>query len=100
MLTEAAISGRVDYLRGLKENVIMGRLIPAVTGLEYYRNVEVERDETIGEAQREELDEFPEIVGGVDVLMPEPHAVMVTAVGDADGEGELEAESPDEEPKE
>jgi DNA-directed RNA polymerase subunit beta' len=39
VLTEAAISGRVDYLRGLKENVIMGRLIPAGTGMEFYRNV-------------------------------------------------------------
>jgi DNA-directed RNA polymerase subunit beta' len=33
VLTEAAICGKVDYLRGLKENVIMGRLIPAGTGL-------------------------------------------------------------------
>jgi DNA-directed RNA polymerase subunit beta' len=41
VLTEASISGKVDYLRGLKENVIMGRLIPAGTGLEYYRNVEL-----------------------------------------------------------
>jgi DNA-directed RNA polymerase subunit beta' len=39
VLTEASISGKVDYLRGLKENVIMGRLIPAGTGLAYYRNV-------------------------------------------------------------
>ena len=39
VLTEASISGKVDYLRGLKENVIMGRLIPAGTGLDYYRNV-------------------------------------------------------------
>src|SRR6266511_2552835 len=39
VLTKAAISGRIDYLRGLKENVIMGRLIPAGTGMEYYRNV-------------------------------------------------------------
>ena len=38
VLTEAAIRGAVDQLRGLKENVIMGRLIPAGTGLEYYRN--------------------------------------------------------------
>ncbi|HSR53661.1 MAG TPA: DNA-directed RNA polymerase subunit beta' [Acidobacteriota bacterium] len=42
VLTEAAISGKVDYLRGLKENVIMGRLIPAGTGMEFYRNIEVE----------------------------------------------------------
>ena len=39
VLTESAISGRVDYLRGLKENVIMGRLIPAGTGLDRYRAV-------------------------------------------------------------
>ena len=38
VLTEASIRGSVDHLRGLKENVIMGRLIPAGTGLEYYRN--------------------------------------------------------------
>src|SRR5207237_5256439 len=38
VLTEAAIRGAVDQLRGLKENVIMGRLIPAGTGLERYRN--------------------------------------------------------------
>ena len=41
VLTEASISGRVDYLRGLKENVIMGRLIPAGTGLEVYRLVAI-----------------------------------------------------------
>jgi DNA-directed RNA polymerase subunit beta' len=39
VLTEAAIQGSVDHLRGLKENVIVGRLIPAGTGMEYYRNV-------------------------------------------------------------
>jgi DNA-directed RNA polymerase subunit beta' len=41
VLTEAAINGKVDGLRGLKENVIMGRLIPAGTGLEYYRSVRI-----------------------------------------------------------
>ncbi|HXE06727.1 MAG TPA: DNA-directed RNA polymerase subunit beta' [Acidobacteriaceae bacterium] len=39
VLTEASISGKVDTLRGLKENVIVGRLIPAGTGMEHYRNV-------------------------------------------------------------
>jgi DNA-directed RNA polymerase subunit beta' len=38
VLTQAAIEGRVDYLRGLKENVIMGRLIPAGTGISKYRS--------------------------------------------------------------
>ena len=41
MLTQAAIEGKVDSLRGLKENVIMGRLIPAGTGLGRYRNLKV-----------------------------------------------------------
>jgi len=42
VLTEAALEGRVDYLRGLKENVILGRLIPAGTGMAKYRNVQIE----------------------------------------------------------
>jgi DNA-directed RNA polymerase subunit beta' len=39
VLTEASIAGKIDYLRGLKENVIMGRLIPAGTGLPRYKNL-------------------------------------------------------------
>ncbi len=45
VLTEAAASGRVDMLRGLKENVIMGRLIPAGTGLRKYRDTNVRVDD-------------------------------------------------------
>jgi DNA-directed RNA polymerase subunit beta' len=45
VLTEAAISGKMDYLRGLKENVTMGRLIPAGTGFWWYRHVEIPADE-------------------------------------------------------
>jgi len=54
VLTEAAISGKIDYLRGLKENVIMGRLIPAGTGMEYYRNIEVESPFPSEEFEEEE----------------------------------------------
>ena len=43
VLTEAAIKGKVDHLLALKENVLIGRLIPAGTGMDCYRNVEVER---------------------------------------------------------
>ncbi len=57
MLTEAAISGRVDYLRGLKENVIMGRLIPAGTGMDYYRGVKVAHDPTMKDPRAEEMDD-------------------------------------------
>src|SRR5207253_882674 len=45
VLTEAAIAGRVDYLRGLKENVIVGRLIPAGTGMPTYRDIYMEKEE-------------------------------------------------------
>ncbi|KAF0215308.1 MAG: DNA-directed RNA polymerase subunit [Geobacteraceae bacterium] len=41
VLTQAAVEGKVDNLRGLKENVIMGRLIPAGTGLARYRNLKL-----------------------------------------------------------
>jgi len=44
VLTEAAISGLLDELRGLKENVIMGRIIPAGTGMSKYRNTFVKRE--------------------------------------------------------
>ena len=42
VLTEAAISGKIDKLRGLKENVIIGKLIPAGTGLDYYQKLREE----------------------------------------------------------
>ena len=42
VLTEAAISGKVDHLRGLKENVIVGRVIPAGTGMDYYHDFHME----------------------------------------------------------
>jgi DNA-directed RNA polymerase subunit beta' len=45
VLTEASISGAVDCLRGLKENVIMGRIIPAGTGLKAHRDVMIEQAE-------------------------------------------------------
>jgi DNA-directed RNA polymerase subunit beta' len=69
VLTEASISGKIDYLRGLKENVIMGRLIPAGTGLEFYRNVQLMPDETeqaMGEEAPPELEIGEEVTGGED----------------------------------
>ena len=62
VLTEAAIKGKVDRLLALKENVLIGRLIPAGTGMDCYRSIEVDRtapvhlpilDEVITEADRE-----------------------------------------------
>jgi len=54
VLTEAAISGKVDYLRGLKENVIMGRLIPAGTGLSNYKHLDIQVDSPADEIQNME----------------------------------------------
>ena len=50
-LTDAAISGKSDRLLGLKENVIIGKLIPAGTGMECYRNVQVVKNEGYNEHQ-------------------------------------------------
>jgi len=74
VLTEASISGKIDYLRGLKENVIMGRLIPAGTGLEFYRNVELiseEPEPTLGEEAPPEL-ELTEEIGAEEQPHQEP----------------------------
>jgi DNA-directed RNA polymerase subunit beta' len=57
VLTEAAINGKVDRLTGLKENVIMGRLIPAGTGIKRYAQVELESEEP--EERPEDLLEVP-----------------------------------------
>ena len=51
VLTEAAIKGKVDYLLGLKENVIIGKLIPAGTGMECYRRIEVDKVDENGNIQ-------------------------------------------------
>ena len=55
VLTEASINGAIDNLRGLKENVIVGRLIPAGTGLAYYRDVQLspELEEAAARVQQE-----------------------------------------------
>ena len=59
VLTEASLYGKVDYLRRLKENIIMGRLIPAGTGYKFYRNVELkdERHPVLMEKEEEAVPE-------------------------------------------
>lgn len=83
VLTEAAISGRIDYLRGLKENVIMGRLIPAGTGMKYYRNVEIEYDATMNKKEEREYDDIPIITGGMD--LPDSSMDVPLVESDMDG---------------
>jgi DNA-directed RNA polymerase subunit beta' len=69
VLTEAAIQGKIDYLRGLKENVIMGRLIPAGTGLGAYKKMTVHVD-----APAES--DLPPLVAQPTTPAPEPIAVQ------------------------
>ena len=48
VLTDAAIKGKVDHLRGLKENVIIGKLIPAGTGMKIYKDIDLDYGENLG----------------------------------------------------
>ena len=75
VLTEAAISGKVDYLRGLKENVIMGRLIPAGTGLERYRNIQLLTEIPKEEPEAMEPELTPEEAAALDFLRKDADAV-------------------------
>ncbi|OBT12997.1 DNA-directed RNA polymerase subunit beta' [Vibrio sp. UCD-FRSSP16_10] len=56
VLTEAAVSGKRDELRGLKENVIVGRLIPAGTGFAYHQNRQASREEQQGPSAEQATD--------------------------------------------
>jgi DNA-directed RNA polymerase subunit beta' len=60
VLTEAAVSGKTDHLRGLKENVIMGRLIPAGSGVEAYaqRHVQVEGEQPGTEVGKKQQSDY------------------------------------------
>jgi len=72
VLTEAAIKGKVDHLLALKENVLIGRLIPAGTGMDCYRNVEVERTVPLEsplfdmDLSEFEIDEAKNVIRGTD----------------------------------
>ncbi|KUO94936.1 DNA-directed RNA polymerase subunit beta' [Ferroacidibacillus organovorans] len=71
VLTEAAIKGKVDHLLGLKENVIIGKLIPAGTGMSRYRNIELVdasayMDEVTKVSSEDDVQEL------VEVLVTEP----------------------------
>jgi DNA-directed RNA polymerase subunit beta' len=66
VLTEAAIAGKVDHLKGLKENVIMGRIIPAGTGMKKYRETRIvlepeETDEALAVVDETGMDQADEV---------------------------------------
>ena len=73
MLTDAALEGKIDRLSGLKENVIIGKLIPAATGLKRYRRIEIEPAEPL-----------PRGIDDVGLL---DHDELAAELGLDDGEG-------------
>ena len=81
VLTEASIQGMVDHLRGLKENVIVGRLIPAGTGMEFYRNVRLspELEEAAAKVQEEVSREYAEAERALELLRQEGEAEEMAA---------------------
>jgi DNA-directed RNA polymerase subunit beta' len=85
VLTDAALEGKIDELRGLKENVIIGKLIPAATGLRAYRNIEL-----VSTGIPAEMDFFGDGLAGrfvgADDLTPEQQWAQLTgASGDTEG---------------
>ena len=60
VLTDAAINGKIDPLIGLKENVIIGKLIPAGTGMKRYQNVELDTAAAYDELEEDEILSFTE----------------------------------------
>ncbi|HTZ58520.1 MAG TPA: DNA-directed RNA polymerase subunit beta' [Acidobacteriaceae bacterium] len=81
VLTEASINGSIDSLRGLKENVIVGRLIPAGTGMEYYRNIQLsqELEEAAARVQQEVTAAFEEAERELEMMRQEGEAEEMAA---------------------
>jgi DNA-directed RNA polymerase subunit beta' len=103
VLTDAAIEGKVDRLLGLKENVIIGKLIPAATGLKRYRTIDIKPSasapvQTLQRPQTEEqlLAELQEIGDGDAALagldLDFGGAPETTDNGNAEPRSDLEAE--------
>jgi DNA-directed RNA polymerase subunit beta' len=94
VLTDAAIEGKVDHLLGLKENVIIGKLIPAATGLKRYRTIDIQPSEPLPlalppEAEAELLAALEEIGDGdvdLDAL-----GLSFDEPAPTDGDGDAEA---------
>ncbi len=76
VLTDAALEGKIDRLNGLKENVIIGKLIPAATGLKRYRRIEIEPSEPL-----------PRAIDDVGLLDQDEIAAELGLVGDGLGGG-------------
>ena len=89
VLTEAAIKGKIDPLIGLKENVLIGKLIPAGTGMKRYHNTKLSTDEVAAEAV--EVEEF--IEEALDIAVDEVEEDdFIEEVSEADFDEEIAEE--------
>ena len=92
VLTEAAIKGRIDPLIGLKENVIIGKLIPAGTGMKRYRNVTLSTDKKMDEViSIGEVDDEISFADEADVIDETVIADQPEDITESDGTDEAEA---------
>ena len=91
VLTEAAIKGKVDRLIGLKENVLIGKLIPAGTGMKQYRNVHLSTDGMVPEVE-EDLEDEEELLEPMENLeSPDNEEVLLEEIP-MEETGDLEEE--------
>jgi DNA-directed RNA polymerase subunit beta' len=90
VLTDASIEGKVDRLLGLKENVIIGKLIPAATGLKTYRNVEIAPSEKVPvSAYAARPDTEAELLAALEEIGSDGGADLIEmALGDEAGDGD------------
>jgi DNA-directed RNA polymerase subunit beta' len=86
VLTEAALAGKVDYLVGLKENVILGHLIPAGTGFRMFQESEV----------RLRHDALEALAGGPAPSLETSFPLLESAAGGEDGNGSETSKAADE----
>ncbi|MGH2637077.1 MAG: DNA-directed RNA polymerase subunit beta', partial [Actinomycetota bacterium] len=86
VLTDASIEGKVDRLLGLKENVIIGKLIPAATGLKRYRNVDISPSEKVPAAAYARPDTEEQLLAALEEIGSDGEALGLDMSFEADGE--------------
>ncbi|MBV9973317.1 MAG: DNA-directed RNA polymerase subunit beta', partial [Candidatus Eremiobacteraeota bacterium] len=85
VLTDAAIKGKHDPLLGLKENVIIGKLIPAGTGMSRYRNVQIEPEGQDLDEEGRPRNQYAGLIEGFEGMSADDAALAEIVGGDGDG---------------